>query len=350
MSSTESKNLLNFVTDLAGDRFLKVEKEIGHGYFILNTTEAQRRQAKHDIRSVEDIVVELVRNSRDAGAKSIYIATKKDSSGIRDICVIDDGEGIPAEFHEKIFDPRVTSKIDNVIEDRFGVHGRGMALYSIRSRVDKAKVVSSLPNQGSVVRVVINTHLLRERKDQSTPPKIKAVGNEIRILSGPHNILRHLFELSLESPDIKIYCGSESEILATMIADAGQGTAVQSIPGRSAAITDQKELKRYASSQLGLSISNRNCQRVISGEISALSSIKQWLDRVNEKKSLISKGKSNEIGRISDKDLTVFTQEIAERFRILGDKYFLNLDGEPSVKCSKNTIRIKLSIKDDDSW
>ena len=350
MSTTESKKLLNFVTDLAGDRFLRVEKEIGHGYFILNTTEAQRRQAKHDIRSVEDIVVELVRNSRDAGAKNIFIATKKGSTGIREISVIDDGEGIPAEFHEKIFEPRVTSKIDNVIEDRFGVHGRGMALYSIRSRVVKAQVVASLPNQGSAMNVVINTDILRERKDQSTLPKIKAVGDDVRIRSGPHNIWRHLVELNIESPNIEIYYGSDAEILATMIANAGRGTAKESIAGRSATINDQKELKRYASSQLGLKVSSRNCQRVISGEVRTLFSIKQWLGQEREKKSLIKKAKATEIGRISDQDLAVFTQEVVEIFRSLGDKYFLCLDGEPSVNCSKTAIRINLLIKNEESW
>ncbi len=350
MSTTESKKLLKFVTGLAGDRFLRVEEEIGHGYFVLNTTEAQRRQAKHDIRSVEDIVVELVRNSRDAGAQNIYIATKKDSTGIREICVIDDGEGIPSEFHERIFEPRVTSKIDNVIEDQFGVHGRGMALYSIRSRVDEAKVVTSKPNQGSAVKVVINTHILRERKDQSTPPKIKATRDEIKILSGPHNIFRHLVELSIESPNINIFYGSDAEILATIIADSDRETDKESIPGRTATIRDQKELKRYASSQLGLKVSSRNCQRIISDEIQSLSSIRRWFGTESEKIPRISKAKSSETGRISEQDLTVFIQEISEVFRELGDKYYLSLDGEPSVNCSKTAIRIKLTIKNEDSW
>ena len=48
MPIQESDKLLEFVTNLAGDRFLKVEKEIGSGYFVLNVCEAERRQAKHD--------------------------------------------------------------------------------------------------------------------------------------------------------------------------------------------------------------------------------------------------------------------------------------------------------------
>ncbi|MCK4268214.1 MAG: ATP-binding protein, partial [Actinomycetia bacterium] len=85
MSKTDTKKLLSFVTDLAGEKFLKVEKEIGRGYFILKISEAERRQAKHDIRSVEDIIVEMVRNSRDAGANQIFIATNKDSAKRREI-------------------------------------------------------------------------------------------------------------------------------------------------------------------------------------------------------------------------------------------------------------------------
>jgi len=63
----ESDKLLDFVANLAGNSWLKVEKEIGEGLFVLKIGEAERRQAKHDIRCVEDVVVELVRNSRDEG-------------------------------------------------------------------------------------------------------------------------------------------------------------------------------------------------------------------------------------------------------------------------------------------
>jgi hypothetical protein len=36
---------------------------------------SERRQAKHDIRGIEDIVVELLRNARDAHAQRIFLAT-----------------------------------------------------------------------------------------------------------------------------------------------------------------------------------------------------------------------------------------------------------------------------------
>ena len=44
--------------------------------------EAERRQAKHDIQHVEDIVIEMLRNARDAGADKVYLATTKED-GVR---------------------------------------------------------------------------------------------------------------------------------------------------------------------------------------------------------------------------------------------------------------------------
>jgi hypothetical protein len=47
-----SDELLNFVSSVSGDTFLKVEETFGDGYVRLKVSEAERRQAKHDIRSL----------------------------------------------------------------------------------------------------------------------------------------------------------------------------------------------------------------------------------------------------------------------------------------------------------
>ena len=112
---------------MGGERALRVEESLGAGYVRLRVAEAERRQAKHDIRSVEDIVIELLRNSRDAGARHIYVATSKEGA-LRTITILDDGQGIPKDMQEKIFEARVTSKLESMHMDRWGIHGRGMAL------------------------------------------------------------------------------------------------------------------------------------------------------------------------------------------------------------------------------
>ena len=85
---------MNFVSAVSGDAFLKVEENLGDGFVRLKVSEAERRQAKHDIRSAEDIVVELLRNARDAHAQRIFLATAREGD-LRTLTVIDDGVGVP---------------------------------------------------------------------------------------------------------------------------------------------------------------------------------------------------------------------------------------------------------------
>ena len=65
----EDSSLLGFVSSLGGGDPLRVEENLGDGYVRLRVLEAERRQAKHDIRCVEDVLIELLRNARDAGAR-----------------------------------------------------------------------------------------------------------------------------------------------------------------------------------------------------------------------------------------------------------------------------------------
>ena len=104
-----------FFEKLDISRHIKVEEDLGNGFVKLKISEAERRQALQDINSVEDIIIEILRNSRDAASKNIYIATKKVASKRRLIYCIDDGTGIPLKFHDLIFQSRVTSKLENSV-------------------------------------------------------------------------------------------------------------------------------------------------------------------------------------------------------------------------------------------
>jgi len=87
---TSDDSLLSFVSSVSGDQYVKVEETLGDGFVRLKVSEAERRQAKHDIRTFEDVVVEALRNSRDAHARRIYVACSREGD-TRTLTVIDDG-------------------------------------------------------------------------------------------------------------------------------------------------------------------------------------------------------------------------------------------------------------------
>jgi hypothetical protein len=350
MPTSESDKMLNFITGVAGADLLKVEEDLGHGFFRLNVGEAERRQARHDIRSVEDVVVEMVRNSRDAGASRVLIAGAKDSAGIRRLTIIDDGEGVPERCRELIFEPRVTSKIDNLMEDRFGVHGRGMALYSIRSNVDQISLIKSVAGQGAVFTVKASTERLRERKDQSTFPTLKRPQGKPMVVSGPRNIPRHLAEISLDSPDLEIFFGTYAEILSTLTSPP-LSSSPEEKPTLWAGLRriDDPEALKHRAEELGLQVSARNCRRVLTGEITPAPSIGSQLGDIAKRTRLIKKKKAASLG-LADEDLREFAQGVSDNFRNLAQKYFIKQSGEPQINCSRTSIRIDLPIDSDDGW
>lgn len=74
----DANELISFIASMSGEGNLRVEENLGEGYVRLRVSEAERRQAKHDIQHVEDIVIEMLRNARDAGAdKSILLRPRR---------------------------------------------------------------------------------------------------------------------------------------------------------------------------------------------------------------------------------------------------------------------------------
>ena len=164
----DSQELISFIAQMTGESNLRVEENLGEGYVRLRVSEAERRQAKHDIQHVEDMVIELLRNARDAGAQHIYVATYRDDD-LRKVVVIDDGCGVPEDMQDRIFEARVTSKLESMHMDRWGVHGRGMALFSIKENCEEARVVASGAGKGTVISVVADTERTSCAPWQSSP-------------------------------------------------------------------------------------------------------------------------------------------------------------------------------------
>ena len=273
-------SLENFIENISGEQYLRVQDDLGNGYVRLRAAEAQRRQAKQDIRSTEDIIIELLRNSRDAHAHALFVATWTEESK-RFITILDDGDGIPASMHEVVFEPFVTSKLDSFRDDKWGVHGRGMALYSIKQNTELASIIASRPGLGSVFHIETDLTSLPEKKDQSTVPHIIQDSQGKSVLRGPHNIIRTVLEFAIEERNrISVYFGSCASIVATLY-NLGTNAAAQltkvfdsyneTTPyfERFAYTLDADSLATLAT-ELGFPISTRTAHRIIGGEIKPL--------------------------------------------------------------------------------
>lgn len=354
-----ANDLKDFIESFSGGRHLAVEETLADGYVRLKTSEAERRQAKQDIRCVEDLVIEMLRNARDAHARNIYLATTRNGEE-RTVVMIDDGDGIPSKMHELVFEPRVTSKLETMLVDQWGVHGRGMALYSIKSNVDSIRIAASVPGQGTSFKVLIDTDLLSERADQSSAPVIvRNESRELVVATGPHNIIRTAAEFALDSKgDVKVYLGSPAEIAATLIetrknelAEAGLLFCedFSSIPMllRPAAAGDDAELVR-ACAELGLDMSERTAHRVFTGEIRPVEPLLDTLlpEERHDVDALSPDIFKDSRGlRVSSEDLHAFSRAVEGAFADLSRKYYIELSDEPIIRVGKDTITVKFPFE-----
>lgn len=359
------ESLQDFIESVSGDTHLRVQDDLGSGFVRLRAAEAQRRQALQDIRSFEDVVIEMLRNARDAGAHAIFVATWTEGT-TRRLTMIDDGSGIPAGLHETVFEPFVTSKLDSFHSDRWGVHGRGMALYSIKQNTDDARVLASAPGLGSVFSVTSNQELLGEKRDQSTSPTITRGEDGSLVLRGPHNIIRTVMEFCIdERGRIAVYLGSPSEIAATLCAlGLKAATHLESIFGsydestpfyqRFAYVDDAEDLA-HLSSGLGLPMSSRTAHRILKGEIDPLPTHLELLlpntgnasDSSNKATSQKKPHRSSI--HMTDEDLLAFQEGVRHQFASLAQSYYLSENIEPTIRIrgGELVVRIPLQSKDE---
>lgn len=355
----EQQSLTSFVESIAGEDRLRIEQDFGGGFVRLKTSEAERRQAVQDIRSSEDILIELLRNSRDAGAAHIFIATSKEGA-CRHIQIIDDGEGIPASMHGRIFEPRVTSKLETAHLDKWGMHGRGMALYSISVNSQTAEVTVSAPGMGASLRIVTDTDVLGEKTDQSTFPVFEKQDSGSYSMRGPKNLLRTAAEFALEHRgQVDVRLGSPAEIASTLY-----GYGLSAIPASERAFgsgedapyvlrlgycSDSKDFARVASA-LGLELSERTARRIMDGEVPLLPSL---FERLQSESFSIGKKQPNHRplrgdGRrlkIEPEDLALLARKAGEAYRELAPRYFLSDEVEPSVSFNSRAVTITIPIE-----
>lgn len=335
---------------------MRVEEQLGEGYVRLRVSEAERRQAKHDIRCIEDVVIELLRNSRDAGARRIFVASNREGTK-RTLVVLDDGSGIPRDMWERIFDARVTSKLDSVHTDRWGVHGRGMALFSIKQNVSEAQVKDSGPGLGSALHIASDTQALPERADQSTWPAVRGSSGHLTLGKGPHNIVRTCCEFALEEEGCNVYVGSPAEIVATVLRRIpksdpslrGDGSR-SSVLGRLANASGPRELSKVAQ-ELGLDISERTAQRIMSGEIKPLSNTRQKLSRLAQgagSSQTANVAVANTPIRLSQADVSELGNAVRKDVDAIAKRYYARSVAQPIVHVRGNSVHITIELSSDD--
>ncbi len=359
-------DLLAFVRRFADDGTFTVEEELGNGYVRLKITEAERRQALQDIRCVEDVVKELVRNARDAGADHIYVAFQKEKGRWRNITVLDNGSGIPEAMHRRIFEARVTSKVSDIVQDYFGVHGRGMALFSIKQVADDIRLVCSHENRGTIMQVRIDTQKLPEKKDQSSFPGIEAAeeGNML-VAGGPNNVPRVLTEFALSSKGSRVYLGSNAEILATLYHHSlqlrrswacGENGIKQPLWFDLAGIKEGRVLHGFSLRDMGLNVSERNTFRVLDFEIHPLMSINELVGggeissavkRADLHRQPRADWSDHLARRLSQEDISTICETLQDILMDIGKKYYLKTSS-PVVKRRKNRLIISLGLHEDE--
>lgn len=357
--------LASFVETVCGESHLRVEDDLGDGFVRLRSSEAQRRQAAQDIRCSEDIVIEMLRNARDAHARNIFLATSKNGS-MRRIVMLDDGDGVPDHLQQTIFEPRVTSKLDTFHMDKWGVHGRGMALYSISENAESAYIIASGPHLGSSFVVETDTAQLGEKTDQSSFPTFLPTDEGTISVRGPKNILRTACEFAIESrSSCSVFVGSATDIAATLY-EYGRATTspLDRVSGQNP--DNLPVCKRLAKANtpasfaaiaatLGLDMSERSARRILDGQIKPLDQLLSFISIVGSESSrqdnLDSAPKTTRRNiadarglRISPEELSEFEQSIHAAFRPLAQAYFLNGDVEPQISVSKDRIRIDIPV------
>lgn len=356
-------DLADFVTDVIGSSAVRVEENLGSGYVRLVVDEAERRQAKHDIRCAEDIVIEMLRNARDAGATQVFVATGR-TGDARRIVMLDDGCGIPAALQESVFEARVTSKLDTVHEDRWGIHGRGMALFSIKQNAEDAHVAASLPDGGASVAVMCRCDAVPERADQSTWPTL-ATDDEGRqvVGSGPHNIARTCCEFALEERGrTQVFLGSAAEIVATVrsrLSSALDKTGIlfvddpSSLPvlGRLCVAADAKELVETAEG-LGLPISERTAHRILSGAIRPVRSVMARLthrsDDGGARRRPVDLSRDRRGLKLDDGDAEEFSRLMERAFSFIADRYYVSLEDAPTVRATGDRLVVTFPLSKED--
>lgn len=231
-------------------------RDLGAGFARLAGTEGARRSPRH-LRSVEDALHELLRNSRDAGANNIYVASSLRERRYRHLVVIDDGSGIPDTYKHLVFEPGVTTRHLGPVHDGGSPHGAGLSLYHIKNAALIAEILST--SSPTAVKTVFDTYTFPEKSLQSDTRPSNT------------NLLAVLANFASHNPSHRLYHGSPSHIATRLLQNYIIQTRRVTDKGSKGGSSIAKDIERVRGEleRLGLELSSRTVRRVISGEVPA---------------------------------------------------------------------------------
>jgi Histidine kinase-, DNA gyrase B-, and HSP90-like ATPase len=221
-------------------------RDLGAGFARLTGVEGARRTPSR-ITHVEDALLELVRNARDAGAANIYVASSLRERRYRTLTVIDDGHGIPKSHRDLILQPGVTTRhLDPVTEPGDPVvHGAGLSLYQIKAHSIETRVLST--SSPTSIQATFDTNVIPERTLQSTTRPSRS---NLRA-----TLERFTAHCNAKCARLHSYYGPPARILATLL--------------HHRIIQNQRDSVglREVAFGLGLGVSVRSVQRILRGEV-----------------------------------------------------------------------------------
>jgi hypothetical protein len=236
-------------------------RDLGAGFARLTGSEAARR-APEGVRTVEDALVELLKNARDAGARNVYVASTLKERRYRALIVLDDGRGIPPSHAGLIFEPGVTTRhlpADDTPNPT--TPGAGLSLYHIKLAALSADLLSGGAASGApltALRAVFDTHRLPEKTLQHRPSK--------------SNLPAATADFALTNQRLRLYHSSPARILARLLIDriilSGRQGGARGVWGEAEA--------------LGFGLSLRTVQRVLAGGIPAAGRVVEGWGGVGE--------------------------------------------------------------------
>ena len=224
-------------------------RDLGAGFARLTGAEGARRGPSR-VTHVEDALLELLRNARDAAAKNVYVASTLKQRRYRTLTVLDDGHGVPISHKDLIFEAGVTTRHLDPVVDQDGSpsapHGAGLSLYHIREAAVEASVRPT--SDPTSIMVPFATHAVPERTLQSASRPSRS------------NLLATLENFAATNP-LNLYHGPPARILALMLKHRIIHNNMTS-----------EELRRGAG-ELGLEVSRRTVQRIRGGERAAVGAV-----------------------------------------------------------------------------